>query len=199
MIKKSLKIFILCFGFFAVFSLYFNLFLSVNNYNHNKKQSIAQAALKNDLINYQKNMENYKFGTFRLSYNGCGVIATYNILKLLGKEENLEDIIREYDIYGSNFFGLFGTNPLGVKRFFNRRGADVKFIFDKNKFENEAKKSKLSMFVYASLSGGHYLLIEYDEEADTFLAINPWLETTGEEMINLTNGNIITFLIAFNF
>lgn len=71
-----------------------------------------------------------RYGLFPMSYNGCEIIAVYNLRLLLGTPRPLCDIAREIYPYGCLVFGVFGTHPYALKRYFNSNGLPVHMIKD---------------------------------------------------------------------
>ena len=58
-----------------------------------------------------------------MAYSGCGVIATYNVMKKLGKRKNLTDIIYDFDVRsGSLAIGMFGADPTHFGTYFSANG-----------------------------------------------------------------------------
>ena len=91
---------------------------AVNNKKHNAKN-----AEPTGYIYGQGYYSNWKFGTRTLDYNGCGVIATYNALRKLGKPTKLIDIIYDFDIKsGSLAMGFFGSDPTHISQYLREKG-----------------------------------------------------------------------------
>ena len=74
----------------------------------------------NDMMNGQSSYSNYRFGLSFLDRVGCGIIAIYNALRLLGRPEKLTDLIREFETNATETipFGFFGINPFSMKKYF---------------------------------------------------------------------------------
>ena len=50
---------------------------------------------------------------------GCAAVAVYNALRLVGKQMNFCEILAQFETLRMPWlFGLFGTKPLSLKRFF---------------------------------------------------------------------------------
>jgi hypothetical protein len=64
------------------------------------------------------NLATCRYGFFPMSYNGCEIIAVYNLSYLLGRYRPLCEIAREIYPYGNAFSGLFGTWPSSLERYF---------------------------------------------------------------------------------
>ena len=62
-----------------------------------------------------------------LSQNGCGVIATYNVLYHLTKNETIDfpSIIRDLENDGIILNGAFGTSMIAIQDYFNKLGFKV--------------------------------------------------------------------------
>lgn len=71
-----------------------------------------------------------RYGLFPMSYNGCEIIAVYNLCLLLGTPRPLCEIAREIYPYGSLVCGVFGTHPYALKRYFKAGGLPVHMIKD---------------------------------------------------------------------
>ncbi len=87
-------------------------------------------------------MKNISFGKGNIADNGCGVIASYNIMRHKGFEEKFlqvkDDIIA---CRGLNFFGLLGVRPFAIKRYLKRKGIKVKLAFGKKHFVSNSNKA----------------------------------------------------------
>lgn len=71
-----------------------------------------------------------RYGLFPMSYNGCEIIAVYNLRLMLGCRAELCDIAKEIYPYGSMLCGLFGTDPCELKRYFKENNLPVHMIKD---------------------------------------------------------------------
>lgn len=106
----------------------------VSNYNHNSNQKniyLSNSANKIGYIDSQSEYSNWKFACQKLSYNGCGVIATFNALKFCGKiagdKKELTQLISNYESSPSALFnGALGLNPLAMAPMLNAYGVKVK-------------------------------------------------------------------------
>lgn len=78
-------------------------------------------------IEDQKALSEMKYGKSTMSYAGCEVIATYNVLKYLGHKPYLPAIILEYERDGMIFSGRFGTSPLAISDYFENHGFKVDY------------------------------------------------------------------------
>ena len=75
-------------------------------------------------IEDQHNYNDMSYGIQTLSKNGCGLIATYNVLYHLTKQENIDfpSIIKYLENDGIILRGLFGTSMKAVDDYFKKHG-----------------------------------------------------------------------------
>ena len=101
--------------------------------NYKKKKSID---LGDILLNGQGvgKLATCRYGLFPMSYNGCEIIAVYNLRKLLGIQRPLSEIAKEIYPYGNSFSGLFGTWPSALRRYFRENGIQVTELTDYAEF-----------------------------------------------------------------
>ncbi len=75
-------------------------------------------------IEDQSNYGDMQYGQLPLSNNGCGLIATYNVLFDLTKNENIDfpAIIKDLESDGIILNGAFGTSMVAIKDYFEKNG-----------------------------------------------------------------------------
>lgn len=143
------------------YDIYKRNLLIYNNKNHNIKLYTSfvrkQSGKKNtyDMVenlplissqsfSYIKDM---KYGRYTLDYCGCEIIATYNLLILINKPQQLPNIISEFELNDMYYFstftkGGFGTSPNDLYRYFKahkikysktKKIKDLKSQLDKKK------------------------------------------------------------------
>ena len=122
-----------------------------------------------DIIYYQHNYPNFKFGLGDVASNGCGAIAVYNILVLEQKYKPFPEIIKYFDNGNENIFGYLGSNPFGVISYLKNEGYKVNTYLKSADYKTAAINSKYSILMYLNLKYGHYqLLYNYDEHSNLF-------------------------------
>lgn len=106
------------------------------------------------LIN-QGQMSGLPFGWFSTRDKGCGWIAAYNILKLNGKEQTMEETARGLsrldpsgEFFGENFFKLFF--------YLRRRGLPVKLVIGRRAVQKAMHRSINGILLYSQKRGSHY-------------------------------------------
>lgn len=84
--------------------------MAERNFCHNKKHTEKLGSVS--LINGQKlgAVAEMRYGLCFMSRNGCGVIAVYNALAYIGKNQPLCEVARYMERY-KMLFGIFGCNP----------------------------------------------------------------------------------------
>ena len=84
------------------------------NYKHNCKIKLGDGYINGQACG---NVSKMKYGLYTMGYNGCEIIATYNLLYHMGKKEELADLAKEIYPYASVLAGLFGSRTLKLERF----------------------------------------------------------------------------------
>ena len=107
------------------------------------------------------NVSKIRFGFSDTANSGCGWIATYNALLMLGKRVAPCDIIYYYELTGAFCGGVLGVNPYSIITYFFYSGYKVSVTYDINKFDTLAKKSKANILVYLHSKGGHYFAFKW--------------------------------------
>ena len=109
---------------------------AISNYRYNSKHSDEihnKDKKQGENPYYQGYIWNQGFVDAKMGYSldfsdkGCGVVATYNLLKYYGVDEDLSKLILRFDLYNAfNLFGLLGTNPNYITKIIAEYGIDVK-------------------------------------------------------------------------
>ena len=125
----------------------------------------------------------YRYGLRSSAATGCGWIAVYNALALMGEEPKPARIIRRllwsFPIINGNF-GTFLPNIVG---YFKRRGYYVNFSLRRRRFDTIGRNSDACILFYywhyKGAFGAHYVALDYDE--GKFTAYNSYVNSTGPE------------------
>lgn len=89
--------------------------LNNRNYEYNKKLPTGDGYINGQAKCFVSKM---KYGFFTMAYNGCGIIALYNLMYRKKKRISPADIAREIYPYSAICFGLLGNRMTTLKRFF---------------------------------------------------------------------------------
>jgi hypothetical protein len=166
---------------------------AVNN-NHNKT---AQAQIPSGYITDQRQVDYMRMGFFGASWNGCGWIAAYNAMIMLGKPQQAADVIRYFDGAGKTIlFGTFGVAPGAIGGYLTKQGCTgvmnaLPFNMPSD-IDAVAQKASACIILYAHSSGAHYAALKwngksYDVYSDSsgFSSIKDYMSTVGGTFINI--------------
>ncbi len=109
-----------------------------------------------------------RYGFFPMSYNGCEIIAIYNMRYLLGIPDELCNIAREVYPYGHAFCGVFGTWPFAIGKYF--KDNKIPMIYNKEyaKFRKSFANHKFAVITFWNarhpFKGIHTVAIENVED-----------------------------------
>lgn len=107
--------------------------LGKRNYFNNRK---LDALLPKGMLNGQGmgTLARFRYGLFSFGWCGCEIIATYNLLQMLGRPEKLSRIAREIYRYGHVLLGFFGTNVYVLSYYLKRHGIPARTVYRKRAF-----------------------------------------------------------------
>ena len=104
----------------------------------------------NDLIYNQKEIpkEQWRYGFRTSAATGCGWIATYNALRLMGYRAEPEDLIRYYEHQLPLIHGNAGTSFWGPALCFKKWGFPVEISVKRSDFDKIAERSDACIIFY---------------------------------------------------
>ena len=127
--------------------------------------------------------EVHRYGLRASSEVGCGWIATYNALKLLGSTTDIDELIHYFEWQLPLIHGNFGTSFWGPQRCFAKWAFPNKLIFDRRRFEEEAKAADACIVFYHWVSkgrvGAHFVALK--PTAEGFVGYNTFRDSTGPD------------------
>ena len=138
-----------------------------------------------DLIYNQHKIpkEQWRYGLRSSAATGCGWIATYNALKLMGLSAEPQELIRYYERQVPLINGNLGTIFFGPAICFRKWGFPVKAVVDRSKFDEEAKKADVCILFFRWLKkykyGAHFVALHHTEEG--FVGYNTYRNSTGPD------------------
>ena len=106
-----------------------------------------------------KAVANMRFGLKPIWYNGCGIIAVYNALLLLGFQFDLRNIADYFERRGKMLWGLFGTKPWSIGGFFKKNGFKIRLCRWK-----KADNGVYVIAVWNKRPGMHYMAVKKDDD-----------------------------------
>ena len=109
----------------------------------------------------------WRYGLRSSAATGCGWIATYNALKLLGYDADPEKLIRYYEWQFPLLNGNFGTLLFGPAIFFWRKHFRVKMVFRRRKFDSTVKNNEVCILYYYWRQkfriGSHFVTVRFQD------------------------------------
>ena len=124
----------------------------------------------NDLIYNQREIprEQWRYGFRTSAATGCGWIATYNALRLMGYYAKPEDLIHYYERQLPLVHGNAGTSIWGPALCFRQWGFPVRLELNPKKFDEAAKGSDVCILFYYWRKkwklGAHFTTLRKDGE-----------------------------------
>lgn len=138
-----------------------------------------------DLIYNQRSIpkNRWRYGLRSSAATGCGWIATYNALRLLGFRAEPEDLIRYYERLLPLIHGNAGTSLWGPAMCFRQWGFSVKTEFCRKKLDALAKTSDAAILFYRWRKGwklgAHFVAVEHTPTG--FVGYNTYRNSTGPD------------------
>ena len=138
-----------------------------------------------DLIYNQNDIpkEQWRYGFRTSAATGCGWIATYNALRLMGYRANPESLIYFYEWQVPFVHGNLGTLALGPAQFFKQHGFQVKTCSRTEEFDDLAKDADVCLLFYywrrGVKFGAHFVALQYKD--GQFIGYNTYKNSTGPD------------------
>lgn len=138
-----------------------------------------------DLIYNQAQIpkELYRYGLRSSAATGCGWIATYNALRLLGGKTDIEALIRYFEWQTPLLNGNAGTALWTPVVCFRKWGYPVKVIADRKKYDVEAKAADVCILFYhwrqGVKLGAHFVALRHTENG--FVGYNTYRNSNGPD------------------
>ena len=127
--------------------------------------------------------EKWRYGFRSSAAVGCGWIATFNALKLMGYHVSPKALIRYYERQLPLIHGNAGTSFWGPALYFRKWGFPVQMVFRRQKFDEAAKTSNVCILFYhwhrGMRFGAHFVTVTYD--AGGFTGYNTYRNSLGPD------------------
>ena len=139
----------------------------------------------NDLIYCQRDIpkEKWRYGLRTSAAVGCGWIATYNALRLMGYRAEPEKLIKMYEHMLPLVHGNAGTATLAPALVFRNWGFPVKVVFDRKKFDETAAANDVCIVFYHWRNkwklGAHFVTVQPTEAG--FVGYNTYRTSKGPD------------------
>ena len=139
----------------------------------------------NGLISNQRDIPRnvHRYGLRASADVGCGWVATYNALKLLGCTTDIDGLIRYFEWQLPLIHGNLGTSFWAPERCFRKWGFPVKLVFQRKHFDAEAKAADACIVFYhwaeKGAVGAHFVALRPTETG--FEGYNTFRNSTGAD------------------
>lgn len=125
----------------------------------------------------------WRYGLRASAATGCGWIATYNALCLMGHKVRPEKLIRYFERQFPLINGNFGTFLPGPAIYFWQKGFRVRVSLKREKFDELAKNSDAVILFYywrrKYKFGAHFVAFRYED--GKFMGYNTFGNSTGPD------------------
>lgn len=138
-----------------------------------------------DLIfcQHQIPKEKWRYGIRSSAATGCGWIATYNALRLMGCQAEPEDLIRFYEHQLPIIHGTCGTTILAPAFYFKKKGYRVEWASRYERFDEIVDRSHVCILFYRWREkwkiGAHFVALHRTENG--ILAYNTYRNSKGPD------------------
>ena len=130
----------------------------------------------------------WRYGFRASSATGCGWIAAYNALRLMGYYIEPIKLIRSYERHLPLLNGPFGTFILEPAWFFKKRGFPVKISPRRRSFDELARKSDVCILFYywrrRFKMGAHFVTVQHKD--GSFIGYNTFKNSKGADNYGLS-------------
>ena len=148
-----------------------------------------------DLIYNQNDIPKaqYRYGLRPSSQVGCGWIATYNALRLMGYRTQIPELIRYYERQLPLIHGNAGTSFWGPAVCFRQWGFPVKILVDRRRFDEEAAAADTCVLFYRWHKkwklGAHFVALHHTENG--FIGYNTYTNSRGPDHYGASLANFL--------
>ena len=127
--------------------------------------------------------EQYRYGFRSSASTGCGWVATYNALQLMGYQTDIPELIRYYEWQLPLVHGNAGTSFWGPAACFHRWGFPVQIILDRKRFDQAARNADACVLFYRWRRqyklGAHFVALHHSKSG--FTGYNTYRNSTGPD------------------
>ena len=138
-----------------------------------------------DLIFNQRDIpkEEHRYGLRASAAVGCGWVATYNALQLMGYRTDIDQLIRYYEWQLPLIHGNAGTSFWGPAVCFKKWGFPVKLVTDRKRFDEAARNADVSILFFRWRRewklGAHFVALHHT--GNGFIGYNTYRDSTGPD------------------
>lgn len=115
---------------------------------------------------------------------GCGWVAAYNALTLLGYRTDIDKLIRYFEWQLPLIHGSFGTSFWGPAQCFRKWGFPVKTVTGGSRYDEAAKQADVCILFYHWRTGwklgAHFVALRHTPQG--FVGYNTYRDSTGPDL-----------------
>ena len=127
--------------------------------------------------------DQWRYGFRTSAATGCGWIATYNALRLMGYRVDIEELITWYERMLPLIHGNAGTTIPAPALRFKTWGFPVNLVLDQKKFDEAAKQADVCLLFYrwrkGCRFGAQFVALQHTENG--FIGYNTFKNSTGPD------------------
>ncbi len=128
--------------------------------------------------------DQYRYGFRSSAKTGCGWVATYNALRILGRKTDIEQLIHYYEWQLPLIHGNAGTSFWGPAVCFRQWGFPVKMVVDPRRFDESASDADVCILFYRWRQGiklgAHFVALHRKD--GSFVGYNTYKNSTGPDL-----------------
>ena len=139
-----------------------------------------------DLIYNQTKIpkDQWRYGLRTSAATGCGWIATYNALRILGKRAKKEELVAYYERQLPLIHGNAGTSIWGPGAFFLHHGFRVRAELRRDRFDGLVKECPVCILFYywrkGMKLGAHFVALHRTQQG--IVGYNTYKNSTGPDL-----------------
>ena len=137
-----------------------------------------------DLIYNQHDMAQQRYGLRSSAATGCGWIATWNALTLMGHKTDMEQLIRYYEWQLPLIHGNAGTSFWAPALCFRNWGFPVDIVMNRSRFDEAARAADTCILFYRwhrkAAVGAHFVALHHTDRG--FVGYNTYRNSTGPDL-----------------
>lgn len=120
--------------------------LEKRNYEVNKSIDLGDGIINGQGCGQVSKM---RYGLFPMSYNGCEMIAIYNLMLLEGfGQQNLAEICLEMYPKSGVLWGVFGSDTFKLHKYFDKRGIETLRFLKRDSFFEQLAESRYGIITF---------------------------------------------------
>ena len=127
--------------------------------------------------------EQWRYGFRSSAATGCGWIATYNALRLLGEPACPQDLIRYYERMLPLLHGNAGTTCFAPLVYFRQAGFPAELVLRREDYDRKAKDADVCILFYRWHKkwklGAHFVALHHTDEG--FIGYNTYTNSRGPD------------------